>query len=433
MSETRRVFRGIGGARHLAAAAASLLAIGGVVWGCSGQAAAVDLATSGATRASASTADATQAAAATTAFGLDLLRTGTYAGGNVVLSPASIAFALAMARAGAAGETAAQMDAVMHSAAGSGAGNGLNSLSQALAGLSGTVTVDGRDQQLTLRIANAPFAQRGLQLEPAYLDTLATNFGAGLRLVDFDGDSSGAIRTINGWVSDQTENRIPSLLNTLPLGTQLVLVNAIYLKAPWQTQFEPGATSSQPFTRLDGSQVAVPTMSSEIECSYAQGPGWQAADVPYAGGSLVMTIIVPDDLAGFEGELTAARLDAITAAMQPARLDLALPRFKTETKSDLTSTLPAMGMPLAFDPINADFSGITRQERLFIALVVHQATISVDETGTEATAATAVVMAAASGAPSGASFHVNRPFLFAIRDTTTGAILFLGRIVDPVA
>jgi serpin B len=421
------------GARRWAGIAASLLAACGIVWGCSGPAAAADLATSAATRGDASGADAAQAAAATTAFGLDLLRIEDFAAGNVVLSPASIAFALAMARAGAGGETASQMDTVMHSAAESGSGNGLNSLDQALAGLSGTVTVGGQDQQLTLRIANAPFAQRGYPLESAYLDALATKFGAGLRLVDFSGDPSGAIGSINGWVSDQTEKRIPNLLDQLDANTRLVLVNAIYLKAPWQTQFEPGATSDQPFTHLDGSRVDVPTMSSEMECSYAQGSGWQAADLPYAGGSLVMTIIVPDDMAGFEGGLTAEQFGRITAAMQPARLDLALPRFKTETKSDLAATLASMGMPLAFDPLNADFSGITRKERLFIAAVVHQATISVDEKGTEATAATAVVMAVASPPPSAASLHVDRPFLFAIRDTRTGAILFLGRIVDPAA
>src|SRR5271157_2944697 len=172
--------------------AAALLA-GGLVWSCTGSVAAMDLATSQATRAASSEADATQAALATTAFGLDLLATDTYSSGNVVLSPASIALALAMARAGARGDTATQMDAVLHSAAESAAGNGMNSLEQSLVGLSGTVKVEGQDQQLTLRIADAPFAQRGYELEPAYLDALASKFGAGLRLVDFSGDPEGAV------------------------------------------------------------------------------------------------------------------------------------------------------------------------------------------------------------------------------------------------
>lgn len=430
MSERRGVSRTFERPR-LAALATSLLLAGGIVWGCSGQAAAIEVATSGAQRAAASNADASQAAAATTAFGLDLLRTQGFASGNVVLSPASIAFALAMARAGANGETASQMDAVMHSAAAG--GNGLNSLDQALTGLSGTVTVNGEDQQLTLRIANAPFAQRGFPLRPTYLDALAADFGAGLRLVDFTGDKAGSLRAINGWVSDQTEGRIKALLADLPPLTMLVLVNAVYLKAPWQTQFEPGVTSSRSFTRQDGSEVSLPTMAAAIWGGYAQGPGWQAADIPYAGGSLVMTVIVPDDFAAFARGLTADQFGAVTAAMVPARVDLTLPRFKTETKADLKETLAAMGMPLAFDPDRADFSGISGRQGLYIAAVVHQADISVDEKGTEATAATAVVMAVASAAPAAVTLHVNRPFVFAIRDTRTGAVLFLGRIVDPAA
>jgi serine protease inhibitor len=414
--------------------AASLLLAGGIVWGCVGSAGAVDLATSDTTRASASLTDAAQAASATTDFGFDLLATSTYAGGNVVLSPTSIAIALTMARAGANGETASQMDAVTHSAAGSAGGNGMNSLDQALAELSGVYKVLGQDQQVTLRVANAPFAQRGYQLASAYLDTLASRYGAGLRLVDFSGDLAGALKTINGWVSDETEGRIQSLLARLDPLTRLVLVNAIYLRAPWLTPFEADATSSQPFNRLDGSQVGVPTMSNEVEGKYVEGSGWKAAEIPYVGGSLVMTVIVPDDLATFEESLTAGQFGRYVGALQPARFDLMLPRFKTETKADLNEALSGLGMPLAFDPLRADFSGITSQERLFISQVVHQATISVDEKGTEATAATAVVIAAAATAASGnVSLQVDRPFIFAIRDTRTGAVLFLGRIVDPSA
>jgi serine protease inhibitor len=413
--------------------AASVL-MASLAWGCAGSAAAMAVATSEATRAGGSTSDAVPAALATTAFGLDLLRTAAYGSGNVVLSPTSVALALAMARAGAAGETATQMDAVLHDAPQAASGNGLNSLEQSLAGLSGPVKVNGQDQQLTLRIANAPFAQRGYPLEQAYLDTLAAKFGAGLRLVDFSGDIQGAKESINGWVSDQTEKRISNLLDTLDPLTRLVLVNAIYLKAPWQTPFEAAGTAGQPFTRLDGSVVSVPTMTAVVDASYARGSGWQAVELPYAGGSLAMTIVVPDDLAPFDRSLTGDEFGRIVAALAPTPVDLALPRFKTETRADLNGPLSELGMPLAFDPGRADFSGITTQERLFIAAVVHQATISVDENGTEATAATAVVMAAASiAAPQPISVRIDRPFIFAVRDTSTGAVVFLGRIVDPSA
>ena len=393
-------------------------------------------ATPQATRAAGSPQQAAQAAAAIDAFGFDFYKNDLTSGGNAVVSPASIVLALSMAQAGARGETATQMDNVLHSAAGSDSGNGINSLDQALAGLSGTFRdAAGTDQQLTLRIANAPFAQRDLQLQGPFLDALASKYGAGLRLVDFEKDPAGACKLIDSWVSDQTVGRIPKLLDSLDAATRLVLVNAIYLKAPWQTPFDETATKNAPFTRLGGSQVSVPTMSLGLsEGSYASGSGWQAVDLPYAGGSLAMTIVVPDDLAAFESSLDAVRFAQITAALQPAAVDLTLPRFKIETKSNLASALAGMGMPLAFDPNRADFSGITTQEQLYISKVIHQANISVDEKGTEASAATAVVMAAASGAPTQpVTLHVDRPFIFAVRDTKTGAILFLGRVVDPSA
>jgi len=413
----------------------ALVLVGAIVSGCASQAAAMAEATSQATRAAGSPDAATQAAAAIDAFGFDLYKATLTAKDNAVFSPASVVLALSMAQAGAVGETASQMDTVLHSAAGSGGGNGINSLDQLLAGFSGTFKdASGTAQQLTLRIANAPFAQRGLQLQPAYLDTLASKYGAGLRLVDFQNDSAGACNLIDGWVSDQTEGRIPKLLEGLDPATRLVLVNAIYLKAPWQTPFDEKKTNPEPFTRSDGSQVSVPTMSLNLsEGSYASGSGWQAVDLPYVNGSLVMTIVVPNDLAAFERSLDAASFAQIIGSLQPTDVDLTLPRFKIETKSDLSSTLAGMGMPLAFDPNRADFSGITTQERLYISKVVHQANIAVDEKGTEASAATAVQVTASLVPSKQVTLHVDRPFIFAVRDTNTGAIIFLGRVVDPSA
>ncbi len=413
----------------------ALVLVGAIVSGCTSQVAAIAEATSAATRIPASSAAASQAAAAIDAFGFDFYKSDTdlTSGGNAVFSPTSIVLALSMAQAGAAGQTASQMDTVLHAAAEAGGGNGINSLDQTLTGLSGTFKdANGADQQVTLRIANAPFAQRGLQLQEPFLATLASKYGAGLRLVDFANDPAGACQLIDSWVSDQTEGRIPKLLDSLDALTRLVLVNAIYLKAPWQTPFDKSGTTNSPFTRLDGSQVSVPTMSLGLsEGSYASGTGWQAVELPYAGGSLAMTIVVPDDLATFEAGLDAARFSAITSALGPAAVDLTLPRFDIETKSDLASVLAGMGMPLAFDPDRADFSGITTQEPLYISKVVHQANISVDENGTEASAATAVQIETLAAPAKQVTLHVDRPFIFAVRDTKTGAILFLGRVVDP--
>jgi serpin B len=384
-------------------------------------------------RASAGPEDAVAAGAAVNAFGLDLYRAVAKGTTNVVLSPASIALALAMARAGARGQTAAEMDAVMHDLATDGNAAWLNALDQALATRSGMFKDDsGQDLEVALRIANAPFAQQGMPLEPAYLEALASRFGAGLRLVDYVKETEAARRLINGWVDDQTEQRIPELLvpGVLTPDTRLALVNAIYLKAPWQTAFTAEATKPGAFTRADGSSVQVPMMQTDAAMRYAAGAGWRAVEIPYIGGSLAMTVIVPDDLATFESSLAADQLAAITGALAETQVSLTLPKFSIETKAQLADVLAALGMPAAFSDA-ADFSGITTAEQLQISDVIHQANIDVDEKGTEAAAATAVVMRATAMPAEPMTVRVDRPFLFAVRDVPTGAILFLGRVADP--
>lgn len=394
------------------------------------------LARSDVPRAAADPAAAAVAGKAIDAFGLDLYRRVAAGdpGKGLVISPASIAIALAMARAGARGETATQMDAVLRGLGSDEGATGINALDQALAARSGSFKArDNASHDLALRIANAPFAQRDTAFESSFLDALASRFGAGVRLVDYKTDTEGARRQINGWVDDATEKRIPELLTPgiLDALTRLVLVNAIYLKAPWETAFTPDATEPAPFTRLDGSTADVPTMSLQESFQYADGPGWRAVELPYVGGSLAMTLIVPDDMAAFEEQLDADSFAALTAALGPHEVDLAVPRFEIETKADLAALLGELGMPLAFDPDRADFSGMTVQEQLFIAHVVHQANISVDEKGTEAAAATGVVMEATAMPAEVVRMHVDRPFLFALRDLPTGTILFLGRVLDP--
>jgi serine protease inhibitor len=394
-----------------------------------------DLAVATIPRASADPADALKAADGMNAFGLDLYRRLATGTGNVVFSPASVAIALSMARHGARGETAGQMDTILRSISSDDHPTWMNALDAALSAQSGTYKdVAGKDASVTLRIANAPFAQRGMAIVPSYLDTLAQRYGAGLRLVDYMGDTEAARVTINRWVSDQTEARIPELLASgiLDQTVRLVLVNAIYLKAPWRTPFTPELTKPGPFTKLDGSSVQVPMMASTGPLPYAAGDGWRAVELPYVGDSLAMTIIVPDDLASFEGRLDGATLALVTGALSSREVDLRLPKFGLEIRADLVPALTSMGMPLAFDAGRADFSGITTEERLFISNVVHQANIDVDEKGTTAAAATAVVMRESAAMPGGSvSLRVDRPFLFAVRDTKTGAILFLGRVTEP--
>ena len=423
-------------------------------------------------RAKADPAAARTAAASINAFGLDLFRQlltdPSLTQKNAVFSPTSIALALAMARAGAKGETATQMDAVLHTIGWDALGAGLNSLDQALASRDATWQDSESQHQLALRIANAAYAQQGWNIEQPYLDAIAAAFGAGLRLVDFLTNTEAARKAINAWVRDQTAGKIPELLGqgTVDPSTLLVLVNAIYLKAewaPWGVLFFKEDTRSAPFTRLGGTQVAVPTMHTLSLglgplLPYASGSGWQATELLYQGADgttpLAMTLILPDDLAAFEQRLTASQLTRVTAALAaqrdpalvpcpdhpggqcyPYRISLFLPRFAIETRANLVPALTALGMSLAFSASGADFSGIHPPGGLFISMVLHQADIDVNEQGTEAAAATAVGMTGGpgSGAAKTVTLRFDHPFLYFVRDVETGAVLFMGQVTDPAA
>jgi len=387
-------------------------------------------------RSVASPDDARAAAAGINALGLDMLRVLAAQEPNTVISPASIAIALGMARAGANGQTAAEMDTVMRGVGAPDNAAWLNALDQALASRSGSFEdSSGETRDVTLRIANAPFSQRGMPLEEAYLTALAEAYGAGVRLVDYIGDADGSRRLINAWVDEQTEHRIEELLPADSVNelTRLILVNAIYLKAPWRIPFAEEATADRTFIRADGSRVDVPMMSAGHQMEFASGAGWQAVNLPYVGDKLSMLLILPDDPSAFLETLDASQLDAIVAGLDGSRVvELSLPKFGIETQAELGDLLSALGMPTAFDENAADFSGITTAERLHISAVIHQANIDVDEAGTEAAAATAVIGSVTGGPPpEKVELRFDRPFLFALRDIETGAVLFLGAVGDP--
>ena len=454
--------------------------------------AGIELAKASVQRATADPAAAKTAAASVNAFGLDLLRAMLADGTlkpdeNAVFSPTSIVLALAMARAGAKGETASQMDAVLHTSGWDALGPGLNALEQALASrnatwqeeewLSGYEDAVKVTRELTLRIANAAFAQRDWAIEQAYLDRIGETFDAGVRLVDFKADPDAARRLINAWVSQQTRHRIPELLQPPDVteDTRLGLVNAVYLKANWDREFELDRTETASFTRLDRSEVSVPTMwvMGEQDVPYARGTGWQATELRYRGAfdpengyakPLAMTLILPDDLAAFEQRLTAAQIQRISATLEAQRqrleevtgdregeacwcgcyayaVEVFMPRFGIETRVPLADELKAMGVATAFDPDRADFTGIhvpaDEMDRPFLSTVIHQANIDVDEKGTEAAAATYVGVD--TGGCTGPiplktlTLRLDHPFLFVLRDVETGAVLFMGRVVDPSA
>ncbi len=410
-------------------------------------------------RAAGTVADATKGARSINAFALDLypLLLTEAAGRNLVFSPTSIALALAMARAGARGSTAASMDAVLHSTGSPALSTTLNALEQELVGHNTTWTDEGgTTHALSLRIANAAFGQRGYPIEQAYLDAIAQAFGAPLGLVDYATSPEAARLVINAWVSRQTAGRIPSLLDPGAVTdmTRLILVNAVYLKANWELEFDPTLTTDRWFTPLHGSRSKVPTMvlSGGRSVPYASGSGWQATELRYLGADgspLAMTLIEPGDLGAFEAQLTSGKLGAIVDKLdaQRRRLDvvsqsdspdscgtypytvqLYMPRFGINFAANVLPELETLGMQ------GADFSGITNPSGFAISSVIHQANIDVDETGTEAAAATAIgmdIIGCLPGPVKTITLRLNHPFLFMIRDVKTGAILFMGRVVDP--
>jgi serpin B len=348
---------------------------------------------------------------------------------ELFISPHSIVKALEMAMAGARGETLAELTRALRLEA------------------CGQVDLDvelskrgknarGRDgQPFRLRSVQAAFAQEGHPFAQAYLDTLRRRFSAEARPVDFIDDTEEAREAINDWVAEATEGKIRDMLapGQLTAASRLVLANAIYFNAAWARPFQEQATRPRPFQLQGGQRADVPTMSTCDHFEQATVEGVRAVRLPYSGNETSMLILLPEAgrLGDLVRDLSAARLRAIDAALQGAYLDLRLPRFSVRSRADLIDPLKALGAKQAFVSGEADFSGVDGTRELFISLVLHEAVCEVDERGTEAAAATLVGMEAGGMPPEPTAFHVDRPFVFVIRDDATGAVLFFGRVLDP--
>jgi serpin B len=292
-----------------------------------------------------------------------------------------------------------------------------------------------KEQPLQLKIANAVWAEQTYSFVQAYLDLIATNYGAGVQLADFVNKYEAVRQEINAWVSKQTNDKIKDLIpqGALDSMTRMVLVNAIYFKADWLNQFDPNDTDDQPFHLLDGSQVTSKIMSNTLTLPYMTGDGYQAVELPYVGETAAMDIIVPDEghFNDVEASLNAREFDNLVIGLQPTMLQLGLPKFSYRSSFSLSTALSAMGMPEAFNGSRADFSGMTGNRDLYISEVLHQAFVAVDEKGTEAAAATAVVMRATAAMDAPKQLTIDRPFIYVIRDLQSGQILFAGRVLDP--
>lgn len=381
-------------------------------------------------------ADAAALAAGNSAFALDLYQQ-LDGESNLFFSPYSISSALAMTFAGAKGDTQAAMARVLHfDLPASQLHPAFNHLGQRLASRaeSGGQGADGKG--FRLNIVNDLWGQRDHEFLPAFLDLLAENYGAGVRLVDFVEDPQAARATINRYIEEQTEQRIKDLLppDAVTPDTRLVLTNAVYFNAAWLEPFDVEATQSEPFHNLDGSVSDVMMMqrSGMEQLEYAQGAGWQAAALPYENPSLVMWLVVPD--AGnydvFNSSLTAETLQTMLSESQSRSVFLRMPRWEMQGSYGLSAALQALGMQPAFDPDQADFSGIDGTRNLSISDVVHKSFIKVDEAGTEAAAATAVLMGVTSMPieTEAVELTIDRPFLYFIYDRPTRTILFFGAI-----
>lgn len=366
-------------------------------------------------------------------FGFQLFSRLRNTAGNLVFSPASIRIALAMTYGGARGETAQQMMRTLSFPA--------DDVTATHRAYGNALRVWNATESATLRVANRIYAERTAPIEPAFTGLTRDSYAAEARSVDFIGAFEPARLEINEWIAAQTERRIEDLLppGSLDSLTRLVLANAIYFKGTWRTQFDPARTTPMSFTLADGGRPFVNMMQTKARFSYARHPdGLRILEMPYAGDQLRMVWLLPeavDGLAALEARLDAAALRRWRAATREVEVEVGIPRFRLEPPTTtLSRTLTAMGMPLAFDP-RADFTGIaTLPGGLYISEVFHKAFIEVNEEGTEAAAATAVVMVTrgmAGPEPERPRFYADHPFLFALVDQRTGSILFLGRVADP--
>ena len=374
-----------------------------------------------------------------TAFALDLYRTLAEAGGNFFYSPSSMSMALAMTYAGARGETERQMaETLQYRLPQDRLHASFNVLDLSLRA-QGT-----HSDRVELRIANAVWAQDGRAFLESYLDTVTRNYSGGIRRVDFRGMPEGARRSINEWVSAETGDRIKDLISSdaITPSTRLVLANAIYFNAGWQRPFAEDATTQDSFFNLDGGEILVPMMRQDARLGYVRGDGFHAVELPYDGGELFMTVLLPDEgrFHEFERVLDAALLSRVRQDIENRQLRLAMPRFDLEASLDLADTLEEMGMTNAFDERKAEFQEIDGlsclegdDDCLLISHVVQKAFISVDEAGTEAAAATAVAVGitrAVAPDEEPIELTIDRPFVFLVQDRATHSVLFIGRVTE---
>lgn len=374
-------------------------------------------------------ASARQVAQAINAFGLDLYSGVRSQPGNIFLSPVSVATGLEMANLGAGGATASELDAALH----------LTKLDreQMKAGFGELLTAWNSlpATEGTLAVVNRAWGSSHARFHEPYLHQLEGSLQASLQPVDFR-QTEASRRTINSWVGQATHGKIAELLapGTLTSDSRLVLTNAAYFLGQWTTPFPASATHDEPFHLASGESPNVPMMHLEHSFKVYGTPEIRVLELDYGQGALALDALLPNDPAGLkdlEASLTADRLDTLVRSVAVGKAEVALPRFKLSSQFNLVPTLQALGVKQAFLP-TADFQAIGDLPKLAISQVVHQAVVETNEQGSEAAAATATVMKARALMRNRPFvFRADHPFLILIRDTRSGAVLFLGRVSDP--
>jgi len=386
------------------------------------------------------------AAQAVNGLGLDLLAKATDANSNALLSPYSIQTAMAMAYAGADGDTRTQMAKVLHYP------QDEHALHQSFATLQESLAQGVKDSAelrktmregdpIVLTVANRLFGQQGYEFRQPFLDVVKGSYSAPLETMDFVNNSEKERGKINDWVEKQTHKRILDLIppGGLDRDTRIVLVNAIYMKAPWSNTFDAGKTKPRPFHVNGRDSLNVPTMFRKGEMGYAKREGYQVISVPYLGGGLQFLVLLPDTkdgLPALEAKLTPEILQSCSK-LDSRELELYLPKFKLEPPLfKMGKVLRSLGMTGAFDKPEgtANFDRMAPRkpdDYLRISEVFHKTFLALDEKGTEAAAATGSSALYAIDAGEPVEVHVDRPFLFAIQNARSNACLFMGRVTDP--
>ncbi|MEF8879447.1 MAG: serpin family protein [Candidatus Thermoplasmatota archaeon] len=346
--------------------------------------------------------------------------------GNIFYSPYSVFVALAMTYEGARNETAEEMQNVL---------NIPRNNDTILKSMETMYKVFNQNSSYNLSTANALWIKKDYHILDDYINVIKEYYHGKAEELDFS-NASKAAEIINNWVENQTNNKIQDLIppSSINRFTRLILTNAIYFKGTWQTQFDEENTTDRDFKLSDGSTIQVPTMYlSEKRFNYTETEKLQVLELPYSGGDVSMIILLPIKDEGLEDiSIDSEKLSDLTSSLTSTKVDVYLPKFKLETKYGLNEVLSAMGMPEAFNPQEANFSGINREERLFIDGVIHKAFIEVEEEGTEAAAATGVIVGATSiKPPKTITFKADRPFMFIIQHKITDNILFMGKVTNP--